>query len=66
MWRLAAAGTRVRVFTPTAEDVAAMGSDWMDARRHRRVFETAMRTTAPQLAAGEPPATRSGDVGGVA
>jgi len=66
VWRLAAAGTRVRVFTPTAEDIAAMGSDWMDAGRHRRVFETAVRSTAPRLLEGEAPATRSGNVGGAA
>lgn len=66
VWRLAAAGTSVRVLTPTAEDVAVMGSDWMDAGQHRRVFQTAMRTTMAQLALGEPPSTRCGDVDGVA
>src|SRR3712207_7794402 len=48
VWRLVAAGTSVRVFTPTAEDVAVMGRDWMDAGQHRRVFQTAMRTTMAQ------------------
>jgi NTE family protein len=42
--RLTAAGTTVRVLAPTAEDLAVMGADLMDARRRRSVFETAVRT----------------------
>ncbi|SEO55544.1 NTE family protein [Trujillonella endophytica] len=66
VWRLLAAGMSVRVLTPTAEDVAAMGVDRMDAGRHRRVFETAVRTTTAQLAAEAPPAAAHAEIDGVA
>jgi NTE family protein len=66
VWRLAAAGTRVHVFTPTAEDVGAMGSNWMDPGRHRRVFETAVRTTTSRLASGRARSTWGRDVEGAA
>lgn len=66
VWRLAVVGTSVRVFVPTVEDAVAMGSNWMDARRYRRVFETAVRTTTLRLAPSEPPSSRPGDVDGVA
>jgi len=66
VWRLTEAGTSVRVLTPTAGDLAVMGTDWMDAARHRRVFRTAVQSATAQLASGEPVAARCGDVDGVA
>jgi NTE family protein len=53
--RLVATGTKVRVFAPTAEDLAVMGPDLMNAGRRRAVFDTALRTTAARLNAVEPP-----------
>lgn len=50
--RLMAAGTRVRVFTPTPADLVAIGANVMDAGRRRVVFETAVRTTTSRLLAG--------------
>ena len=49
--RLEAAGTRVRVFAPTREDLAVMGSYVMDAGRRSAVFEVGVRTTAALLGA---------------
>lgn len=49
--RLRAAGMTVRVLEPTAEDLAAMGSNVMDPRRRRDVLATAMRTTTERLTA---------------
>ncbi|MGY1702166.1 patatin-like phospholipase family protein [Geodermatophilus sp. SYSU D00766] len=66
VWRLIEAGTSVRVLAPTPEDLAAMGTDWMDAGRHRRVFRTAVRTTTAQLLPGAAASVRCGDVDGVA
>lgn len=48
--RLTAAGTTVRVIAPTAEDLAVIGPNLMNARHHRAVFETALRTTSARLA----------------
>lgn len=47
--RLTAAGTRVRIFAPTAPDLVATGPSVMDAGRRRLVFETARRNTAARL-----------------
>jgi NTE family protein len=52
--RLAAAGTTVRVLAPTAEDLAVMGADLMDARRRLSVFETAVRTGTTRLMQAAP------------
>lgn len=52
--RLAATGTKVRVFAPTAEDLAVMGPNLMNARQRRAVFDTALRTTSERLATAEP------------
>ncbi|MGY1746954.1 patatin-like phospholipase family protein [Blastococcus sp. SYSU D00695] len=61
--RLTETGASVRVLTPTAEDLAAMGRDWMDAGRYRHVFRTAVRTTTARLDGGT---ALGGDVHGVA
>ena len=47
--RLMDAGSRVRVFAPTPEDLAVIGPNVMDAGRRSAVFETAFRTTAARL-----------------
>lgn len=47
--RLSEAGSRVRVFAPTPEDLAAIGPNVMDAGRRSAVFTTAFRTTAARL-----------------
>jgi NTE family protein len=60
--RLAAAGTSVRVFAPTGEDLAAMGTNLFDAARRGTVLETAVRTTTSLLLAED----RRDDVTGVA
>jgi len=46
---LRAAGTRVLLIEPDAEDLAAMGLNLMSAKRGQFVFETALRTVARQL-----------------
>jgi NTE family protein len=62
--RLAATGATVRVLAPTAEDLAAMGTNPFDASRRCRVFETALRTTTSRLAGeGPAPARRGEDLG---
>ena len=48
--RLTATGTTVRVIAPTAEDLAIIGPNLMNARHHRAVFDTALRTTSARLA----------------
>ena len=45
-----AAGQRVTVLTPGAEDLAAMGANLMDPRPRERVLETALRTSSAALA----------------
>jgi NTE family protein len=47
--QLRADGTEVVLIQPIAEDLAAMGRNWMSGRRRHRVIETAMRTVADQL-----------------
>lgn len=47
--RLVAAGIRVRVLTPTATDLEAMGLNVMNPARRRQVFITALSTTPEQL-----------------
>jgi len=42
-------GTEVVVIEPVAEDLAAMGVNWMSAERRQRVIDTAERTVAEQL-----------------
>jgi NTE family protein len=49
--RLAASGTKVRVFAPNAEDLQAMGGNVMNPRRRRAVFDTALRTMRERLIA---------------
>jgi NTE family protein len=44
-------GTEVAVIEPSAEDLAVMGRNWMNAERRQRVIETARRTVAEQLRA---------------
>ncbi len=48
--RLTATGTTVRVIAPTAEDLALIGPNLMNARHHRAVFDTERRTTSARLA----------------
>jgi NTE family protein len=62
---LASAGTSVRVFAPTGEDLLAMGTNLFDASRRATVFETAVQTTASGLAS-ENPNRRPADGIGVA
>jgi NTE family protein len=59
--RLAATGTKVRVFAPTAEDLYVMGGNVMDPTRRREVFETALRTMRERLTTGPAPTAPSGD-----
>jgi hypothetical protein len=42
-------GTEVLLLEPTERDVAEIGANVMDARRARRVAETALATTAERL-----------------
>lgn len=49
--RLAATGTRVRVFAPGAEDLEVMGGNVMDPTRRGVVFDTAVRTLRDRLTA---------------
>jgi NTE family protein len=61
--RLRAAGMRVYLLTPLAEDLTAMGVNMMNPSRRTEVFDTAQRTVAAQLrrqldAAAAPGATR--------
>ncbi|WP_138734359.1 hypothetical protein [Modestobacter excelsi] len=63
--RLAASGTSVRVFAPTGEDLAAMGTNLFDASRRGTVFATAVRTTTSLLTSEDQRAGRR-DVTGVA
>jgi NTE family protein len=44
------AGVRVARLEPNAEDLAAFGSNMMNARRRRRVFDTAVRTAKDAVA----------------
>ncbi|HVX42719.1 MAG TPA: patatin-like phospholipase family protein [Mycobacteriales bacterium] len=46
-----ASGTRVVMFAPGAEDLAALGANLMDPGRRRTVLETALRTTAAAMGA---------------
>jgi NTE family protein len=48
--KVRAAGLRVTVLTPGAEDLTAMGANLMDPRARRRVLETSLRTSAAALA----------------
>lgn len=55
--KVAAAGTRVTLLGPGAEDLSAIGANLMDPRRRAAVLETSLRTSAarlrgPQRAAG--------------
>jgi NTE family protein len=47
--RVRAAGTRVILIQPTAEDLAIMGTNLMSRRNRNPVIETAMRTVREQL-----------------
>jgi NTE family protein len=46
-------GTEVLLLEPTAEDLAGMGLNWMNAERRQAVIETAQRTVGEQLARAE-------------
>jgi NTE family protein len=48
--KVRAAGLRVTVLTPGAEDLTAMGANLMDPRARQRVLETSLRTSAAALA----------------
>jgi NTE family protein len=48
--RLAANGTKVRVFAPSAEDLHVMGANVMNPVRRREVFDTALHTMRVRLA----------------
>jgi NTE family protein len=47
--QLEAAGSRVRIFAPTPQDLAVIGPNVMDAGRRSAVFRTAFATTAARL-----------------
>jgi NTE family protein len=47
--KLRASGTSVALIQPTAEDLRAMGRNWMSPARRQQVIETADRTVAEQL-----------------
>jgi NTE family protein len=64
--RLTASGTSVRVFAPTGEDLAAMGTNLFDASRLGPVFETAVRTTTSLLTAEDQRGSRRDHVTGAA
>jgi NTE family protein len=49
--KVAAAGTRVTLLGPGAEDLAAIGANLMDPRRREKVLETSLRTSAVALRA---------------
>ena len=49
--KVKAAGTRVTVLGPTAEDLAVIGANLMDPTRRRQVLETSLRTSAAALRA---------------
>jgi len=53
-----AAGPRVTVLTPGAEDLAAMGANLMNPRSRQRVLETALRTSSAALADQPGPSER--------
>ena len=50
--RVAAAGTKVTLLGPGAEDLAVIGANLMDPRRREEVLETSLRTSALALQAG--------------
>ena len=60
MKKVAAAGTRVTMLHPGAEDLAAIGANLMDPRRRTRVFETSLRTSAEALRVGRAPLAEAG------
>jgi NTE family protein len=49
--KVAAAGTKVTLLGPGAEDLAAIGANLMDPRRREKVLETSLRTSALALRA---------------
>jgi hypothetical protein len=51
--KLRAAGTKVVLIQPTAEDHAAMGPNLMSTRNRNPVIQTAIRTIGEQLRAPE-------------
>lgn len=51
--KVRAAGTKVTVITPNAEDLEAIGSNVMDPRRRANVLATAQRTAAARWAAAD-------------
>lgn len=53
--KLEAAGTRVTLLGPGAQDLAAIGGNMMDPRRRRKVFETSLRTSRAALAGARVP-----------
>ena len=58
--KVAAAGTEVVWLGPTADDLAAIGANLMDARRRVDVLETSLRTSAEALRAARGRGPRSG------
>lgn len=54
--RVAATGTTVHFLGPTAEDLAVIGVNLMDARRRTQVLECSLRTSAAALERGRVPA----------
>jgi NTE family protein len=57
--KVRAAGLRVTVLTPGAEDLTAMGANLMDPQARQRVLETSLRTSAAALADQPGPSQRS-------
>ena len=47
--KVSAAGTRVTLLGPGAEDLAAIGANLMDPRRRQQVLDTSLRTSAVAL-----------------
>jgi NTE family protein len=47
--KVTAAGTRVTVLGPTAEDLSVIGANLMDPSRRTQVLETSLRTSAAAL-----------------
>jgi NTE family protein len=60
MKKVAAEGTKVTFLGPTAEDLAVIGSNLMDASRRTQVLETSLRTSAAALRRGGGPLAAAG------
>ncbi len=59
--KVAAAGTKVTLLGPNAEDLAGIGANLMDPTRREAVLATSLRTSAAALRAGAPTGTTLAD-----